>query len=1025
MKRFLLPLVLLFFVLEAGAQVKTVVTANIQDVTGIVATSGYIEFKLKPSSRSTLYRIAGSFLVAAQTARCGIDVLGEIKNLTLTGACEVWGTDLITPGNLAYDLKLAPNNKVTNTIRGLLISGATYTLTSPTFAPEISIVPEFQTITTDPISANIIPGADGVFNLGQDGKRWAAAYLDNLFVLNGLALPFPAVSSFGEIVTGVFNSVRVVDGVRFLTLAAAVSGFTDGTIFLPPGTHNVTADLTIPAGVTLVFAGNAQVSVSSTFTLTISGPMEAPLDQIFSGVGSVVFDPVKGIVYPEWWGALKDGTDAAAALQAAVDSVGDTAAGRRGGTTVDLSGPISIASTVTIRRKSIILQCHGWGDDADTDPESGYIKWIGTRTSSTISAAGVPGADRTTNVVTITTTAAHSISIRDLVTVSGVTDSSFDGTFLVASVPTTTTFTYAQTDSNGTSGGGTASFGTPMIEFRDTRGGGGIRDCKFIGDTTNPPEAAISMYETNDSQPNSRNLFSNIEITSPSGNGFDTGIRFHGDLNTNNAESLFENIFIQGCVDSGIRIGGTQMVLNKFSNLNIQGCANGVWASAGFNADNIFFANNGADLFTPSTDEFGNSAFPRIQILRFQSELGGRMVEIKGPIILNVRGGSWQISANTNSDGKIISAQNNNAHVVRLEDFEFRQDSAPPTAPFLAIETVSAGASSNDIVLDGIRGWGALTGGTNGMTAATHGPTDRSYVYLRRITDGAGASVVKIALDRRAGFSGTQQWDINRYEPEGPRLALFRKATFTDVDTTPSVADGNWFTVSNTSATTVTTFGDGVDGQVIHLRFTNGNTTLADGATLNLRNGADVNPTTDEILSFIFNGANWYEITPDTRTVNPLEGTLANQPRWIFKQVDFGDMTASATADTFTLWTLPANTEIRDVYATVVTGWSGGSISAAVCSVGTTGSANDLTLDDNFFTTGTRYDLHDATANGGKGALLFDATDKFAPHMYVVGGDIEIQCDLTGDNHANATAGQARIYILVSQPLGNTTVEAN
>ena len=138
------------------------------------------------------------------------------------------------------------------------------------------------------------------------------------------------------------------------------------------------------------------------------------------------------------------------------------------------------------------------------------------------------------------------------------------------------------------------------------------------------------------------------------------------------------------------------------------------------------------------------------------------------------------------------------------------------------------------------------------------------------------------------------------------------------------------------------------------------------------------------------------------------------------------DMTAAATADTFTLWTLPANTMIHDVMATVVTGWSGGSISAAVASVGSqAGPANGFALDDNFFSTGTRYELHDATAIGGKGIRLFDTTDKFAPFMFLAGGVIELQMDLTGDDHANATAGQARIYILVSQPLANTTIEAN
>jgi hypothetical protein len=161
---------------------------------------------------------------------------------------------------------------------------------------------------------------------------------------------------------------------------------------------------------------------------------------------------------------------------------------------------------------------------------------------------------------------------------------------------------------------------------------------------------------------------------------------------------------------------------------------------------------------------------------------------------------------------------------------------------------------------------------------------------------------------------------------------------------------------------------------------------------------------------------------------NPLEGATSNQPRWIFKQVDHTDMTAAATADTFTLWTLPANTMIHDVVGTVVTPWEAAvGLSAAVCSVGTAaGAANDLTLDDDFFAAATVYELHDATASGGKGALLYDATDKFAPFMLVASGDIEIQCDLTGDDHADTNAGQARVYILVSQPLtSNTATEAN
>jgi len=172
--------------------------------------------------------------------------------------------------------------------------------------------------------------------------------------------------------------------------------------------------------------------------------------------------------------------------------------------------------------------------------------------------------------------------------------------------------------------------------------------------------------------------------------------------------------------------------------------------------------------------------------------------------------------------------------------------------------------------------------------------------------------------------------------------------------------------------------------------------------------------------------SNRTEVFNHPYVVAPLEAQASNVPHWIMKQVDFGDMTAAATADTFTLWSLPTNTMIHDIVGTVVTAWAGGSISAAVASVGTNGgAANDLTLDDNFFGTGARYELHDATANGGKGTLLFDATDKFAPHFITSATTIEIQMDLTGDNHVNATAGRARIYALVSRPFGNSTLEAN
>src|SRR2546425_10434852 len=77
-----------------------------------------------------------------------------------------------------------------------------------------------------------------------------------------------------------------------------------------------------------------------------------------------------------------------------------------------------------------------------------------TPTTATIAANG---AVRASNTVTITTTATHSFVVGQAVVISGVTGASFNGTVLIATVPSTTTFTYSQTGANATSGGGTVS----------------------------------------------------------------------------------------------------------------------------------------------------------------------------------------------------------------------------------------------------------------------------------------------------------------------------------------------------------------------------------------------------------------------------------------------------------------------------------------------------------------------------------------------------------------------------------------
>jgi hypothetical protein len=92
----------------------------------------------------------------------------------------------------------------------------------------------------------------------------------------------------------------------------------------------------------------------------------------------------------------------------------------------------------------------------------------GLANSGSVTIAGFPnGATEAGNTVTITTTAAHNLSVGDLVEIAGVGVAGYNGAFTVTSIPTPTTFTYTdQTAGLANSGGGTptnAALGVPGV----------------------------------------------------------------------------------------------------------------------------------------------------------------------------------------------------------------------------------------------------------------------------------------------------------------------------------------------------------------------------------------------------------------------------------------------------------------------------------------------------------------------------------------------------------------------------------
>jgi hypothetical protein len=64
------------------------------------------------------------------------------------------------------------------------------------------------------------------------------------------------------------------------------------------------------------------------------------------------------------------------------------------------------------------------------------------------SAIAITTGDLTTNVVTITTSAAHGLQASSWVTIIGANNNAFNGTYIITSVPTTTTFTFSKANAN-------------------------------------------------------------------------------------------------------------------------------------------------------------------------------------------------------------------------------------------------------------------------------------------------------------------------------------------------------------------------------------------------------------------------------------------------------------------------------------------------------------------------------------------------------------------------------------------------
>jgi hypothetical protein len=157
----------------------------------------------------------------------------------------------------------------------------------------------------------------------------------------------------------------------YSTFAAAVATLNASgvatTLYVPAGTHTVSADLTVNSNIALRPSSGAFITVATTKTLTINGQLDAGRYKIFVLTGTGAVAGLK-TVFPEWFGAIGNGTtDDSTALTASV------AACAEGGVILLAKGVYKTTGLLVSKTLSMISDC----------PMS-----YGTVTGSVLKAAG-------------------------------------------------------------------------------------------------------------------------------------------------------------------------------------------------------------------------------------------------------------------------------------------------------------------------------------------------------------------------------------------------------------------------------------------------------------------------------------------------------------------------------------------------------------------------------------------------------------------------------------------------------------
>jgi hypothetical protein len=285
------------------------------------------------------------------------------------------------------------------------------------------------------------------------------------------------------------QAVVPVAGSLFPPTSVFIGGLTNGTTYTftvsatnasgtspdsAPSAPVTPPGISVPAAPTNATAIPGDTEASVTFTVS-PPPQGAPVTSytVTSNPGGIVVSITApaGNTGTALVGGLTNGVSYTFTVQA-VDIAGPSAPSAPSNAvtpsaanvpviTTAISGPTSVSSTPSQVSYTITVT-------NPITPTSAFPANVSvTHTLSPVRAViAASGASRngTTGVVTITTTTPHGLNIGQSVTIAGVTDASFNGTFTIQDVPSATTLTYAQAGLTATSGSGTVT-GLPLANI--------------------------------------------------------------------------------------------------------------------------------------------------------------------------------------------------------------------------------------------------------------------------------------------------------------------------------------------------------------------------------------------------------------------------------------------------------------------------------------------------------------------------------------------------------------------------------